>query len=624
MINRAKMPRQLRNKGGITNVTPRTNYFLGGIKDRIRKLIPNEIANVAVKAAPFVAPFNPAVAGLMRGIGRFDQRGSISDAFKQGLGTYAGGQLFRTVGGAGPQEGLGGFKFSSPLSPDRTTAVKDFFTRKDPLAEEMSEVSLSPSKKATEGTGLNIRKSIKDATGLFKDTPILKNLPSIVQQQILVGGVSGALTYVYQAFLAEEPPQEEGETYEEYMTRRKANVGRKMKGYFDNYFKFDKNYSSMSESEKQAFIDRVNVKDGGRIEYQTGGITMANTLAENMRRNLANQAAVAQQFRQARANIPGYVEPVVKPAPKAAPIKIEEPDLPISKPTPIPGGDVQPILPVMPDQPVMLPMEPPRKIIPEDPPPLMDDLVKLPVDPPKKIIPVEDKSFITQPFFPDSDGDGIDDRLSDEEKQRILNPDENATLMPIEEIDQIDMTRPPGTPSGDGALTVMPIYNNPLPRDELLSGFEQFKKDNPEVMQGAGTAAMIPVILPGGYSYDFSGSLEANAFRKYLESIGQAPYQGRAQPIKSISGGLSKLAKGGMPTGIMTTNKAGVMERDYRDKGGFVPVGIKEKADDVPAMLSKNEFVMTADAVRGAGNGSIEKGAQRMYDTMKNLEKRVV
>jgi len=79
---------------------------------------------------------------------------------------------------------------------------------------------------------------------------------------------------------------------------------------------------------------------------------------------------------------------------------------------------------------------------------------------------------------------------------------------------------------------------------------------------------------------------------------------------------------GGMPTGIMRTNKAGVMERDYRDKGGFVPVGIKEKADDVPAMLSKNEFVMTANAVRGAGGGSIEKGAQRMYDTMKKLEKR--
>jgi len=78
-----------------------------------------------------------------------------------------------------------------------------------------------------------------------------------------------------------------------------------------------------------------------------------------------------------------------------------------------------------------------------------------------------------------------------------------------------------------------------------------------------------------------------------------------------------------MPTGIMRANQAGVMERDYRDEGGFVPVGIKERADDVPAMLSKNEFVMTADAVRGAGNGSIEKGAQRMYDQMKNLESKV-
>ena len=90
--------------------------------------------------------------------------------------------------------------------------------------------------------------------------------------------------------------------------------------------------------------------------------------------------------------------------------------------------------------------------------------------------------------------------------------------------------------------------------------------------------------------------------------------------------GYQTYAVGGqvdMPTGIMRTNAAGIKERDYRDEGGFVPVGIKEKADDVPAMLSKNEFVMTADAVRGAGDGSIEKGAQKMYDTMKKLEDKV-
>ena len=88
-------------------------------------------------------------------------------------------------------------------------------------------------------------------------------------------------------------------------------------------------------------------------------------------------------------------------------------------------------------------------------------------------------------------------------------------------------------------------------------------------------------------------------------------------------GGRVGLMGGAMPTGIMRTNQAGTIERDYRDEGGFVPVGIKEKADDVPAMLSKNEFVMTADAVRGMGNGSIEKGAQRLYDQMKRLENKV-
>jgi len=86
------------------------------------------------------------------------------------------------------------------------------------------------------------------------------------------------------------------------------------------------------------------------------------------------------------------------------------------------------------------------------------------------------------------------------------------------------------------------------------------------------------------------------------------------------SGGMKK---GGRvkraPGGIMNL---GGLEKDYRTTGGFVPIGAYEKKDDVPARLSKNEFVMTADAVRAAGGGSINKGAQLMYDTMKNLEAR--
>ena len=81
------------------------------------------------------------------------------------------------------------------------------------------------------------------------------------------------------------------------------------------------------------------------------------------------------------------------------------------------------------------------------------------------------------------------------------------------------------------------------------------------------------------------------------------------------NGGLMKMAEGGMMD-------MGGMEMDLRG-GGFVPIGRAEKADDVPARLSKNEFVFTADAVRAAGGGNIDKGADKMYATMKKLEDRI-
>src|SRR5210317_1430279 len=69
------------------------------------------------------------------------------------------------------------------------------------------------------------------------------------------------------------------------------------------------------------------------------------------------------------------------------------------------------------------------------------------------------------------------------------------------------------------------------------------------------------------------------------------------------------------------TNPQGVREIDYRENGGFVPpIGIKEKADDIPAMLSNNEFVFTEDAVRGVGNGDVKEGARKMYSMMKMYE----
>ena len=82
-----------------------------------------------------------------------------------------------------------------------------------------------------------------------------------------------------------------------------------------------------------------------------------------------------------------------------------------------------------------------------------------------------------------------------------------------------------------------------------------------------------------------------------------------------LSGDMAKGGIAGMADG-------GIMEKDMRG-GGFIPEGSKERADDVPARLSKNEFVMTADAVRAAGGGSVNKGAKKMYDLMYSLEGKI-
>ena len=319
MINRAKMPRQMYGLGSL-------------VKDRIRKLIPNELASVAVKAAPIVAPFNPAVAGLMRGIGRFDQRGSISDAVKQGAGTFALGAGARALGGADPFGGGLRGGFTSPLSPERTQQFTSLFDKQQATDKTFTRPSI---RDVTEDKSLiSVTRDLARAA--------IKKLPDGVAAQLAAGGISAGASLLASYFQGEFEEQQPGETTAEYLERRKEYVGQQMRVYMDNYYANDPEYMKLDEAGKNALVARYN------------------------------------------------------------------------------------------------------------------------------------------------------------------------------------------------------------------------------------------------------------------------------------------LNKGGMPTGIMRVNKAGVKERDYRDKGGFVPVGIKEKADDVPAMLSKNEFVFTADAVRGAGNGSIERGAQKMYDTMKRLEKRVV
>jgi len=105
---------------------------------------------------------------------------------------------------------------------------------------------------------------------------------------------------------------------------------------------------------------------------------------------------------------------------------------------------------------------------------------------------------------------------------------------------------------------------------------------------------------------------------------GEAKQMEAGAPPIMYSGNMDPNAQAGLPStpGPMQMAEDGP-EFDMRENGGFQPLGRQEGKDDVPAMLAKNEFVMTADAVRAAGGGSIQKGAQKMYDTMKKLESRV-
>ena len=158
--------------------------------------------------------------------------------------------------------------------------------------------------------------------------------------------------------------------------------------------------------------------------------------------------------------------------------------------------------------------------------------------------------------------------------------------------------------SPEQVLMVRPEKGGPIP-DELVDRARQKRMSltgkippRPEEDEEI-TEQILREILSPGVNED---SIADQMYNMQLQEM-MNPRMGRA------GGGIMQAP--GVPAG---------MELDYRNTGGFIPMGGPEKADDVPAMLSRNEFVMTADAVRGMGDGDVNAGAQKMYDLMNNLE----
>ena len=142
-----------------------------------------------------------------------------------------------------------------------------------------------------------------------------------------------------------------------------------------------------------------------------------------------------------------------------------------------------------------------------------------------------------------------------------------------------------------------------LPRDEMREPRNQMKEIEGQTAGPQWWWDRVDHLEYLGYSNAEAIAIASND-EAYFEIVG-GPKMAQGGRIRAQEGGLMDL---------------GGMEKDYREEGGFVPIGGQEKADDVPARLSLNEFVMTADAVRNAGGGDIDKGAEVMENLMEHLE----
>ena len=161
-------------------------------------------------------------------------------------------------------------------------------------------------------------------------------------------------------------------------------------------------------------------------------------------------------------------------------------------------------------------------------------------------------------------------------------------------------------------------------REEMMRLMNKFSgKDREGIMMVGGENNRVRELLlkeeREGLSED-----EKEELRQLIKTISaQAPMLSDREGIMMAKeGGRANLALGSRPTAEESGLGGLPIEADMRYTGGFMPYGAKEKADDVPARLSKNEFVFTADAVRAAGGGSVNEGAKKMYQAMKQLEKK--
>jgi len=791
-ISRSLMNRQLRANGGIMDVTPRENFGLGSsLKKFVRKIIPNEVADIAVKAAPFVAPFNPALAGVMSGVGTFDQTGSIGSGLKAGAMNYGGGQLARYAGGAGFQGnpfGQGGaftgsgFQggFSSPIGTK--TGLGKLFSNQGTqgvqgVGAEPQSIEGFLTQDAAKNVGLESQRLAELASQ--NQNQFIKNSPSamnsfksiisfdtsaaekgnaaldllkrggqaaftkpgpggkpMLDKSAVMGAIAFAGTYAEALALADDAgieltegaydeakKTEKQEEYAGYLTNffgGKKDGGRigfenganefmseqmmlesnpgaaesgspitidtTMTGLINKYNTYKKSAPGVSEETRiflkndllksledagisqEEFMMRLSEDkemraNGGRIGYGLGNLVRGS--AGVFQPTSASMSAGDAPSFEGGSGMGGMIADLIRKNPQMFSSS--------QNTSPVNQGDQGFV------------NQGSNKMFSNffSNPNIYNQFIKNKKDfIDQNLNLIDDREEVAQGGrigFKKGSDPVYEIYLEDLEAGTIPSDKSyNEYLDDIEEDPDYDysyakggrVSRKFGSPEEGERSGVMEMLavevgaggdekENMLMADISFNSAEKsflFKNlaklggadrsinmpklygilknpNNPRNLDDARMLkAFIEIKMPGlknGGRIGLKNGTGGNRVSQLLilrdEALSKGEdtsifdaeiFQLTGKTFRSI-GGISEI-----PTGQPRLNQGGVAERDYRETGGFVPVGIKERADDVPAMLSKNEFVMTADSVRGIGNGSIEEGSKKLYNTMKQAEQK--
>ena len=684
-ISRSLMNRQLRANGGIMDVTPRENFGLGSsLKKFVRKIIPNEVAEIATKAAPFVAPFNPLLAAGMSGIGTFDQTGSIGDSLKAGGMNYALGQGARYIGGGAQnlqtgfnpfsgydasagltrglltnpvsdQGGLGKF-FSNQgtqgvqgvgaepqsiegfLSQDAAKNVgleserlaelasqtQNQFIKNSPSAMDSFKSIISFDTSAAEkgNAALDLLKRGGQAA-FTKPNPIPGGKP-LIDKAAVMGAIAFTGSYIEAKALADDAGVEL--TEEAYDEARKTEKQEEYAGYLTNFFggKKDggrigfKDGANKSIEEKIAELEFLTnklmteegIQDRGYASKLASDIIgMKNeSIDPNRLKFLNNESALSALPRDIRPE-DEYYDTLKALENRADGGRIGY------------GNGANEFM----SEQMMLESNPGAA---ESGSPITIDTTMTGLinkyNTYKKSAPgvsEETRIFLKNDLLKSLEDAGISQeefmmRLSEDTEMKANGGRIGYGLG--------DLVR--GS-AGVFQPTSASMSAGDAPSFEGGSGMGGMIADlirkNPQMFSDSQNTSLSNQGFVNQGNQGFNGMFSKfftspKMYNQYLrnkedfidENLNEIDDR---EEVNMAYGGRIRRAEGGLMN-------LGGMEKDYRAEGGFVPIGAKEKADDVPARLSVNEFVFTADAVRSAGGGDIDKGAEVMERVMKNLE----